>query len=160
MKRQSISMPVPPSLNNMYSGRRFATDEYKAWKLEAYLVVATQKPEQLFGRVKVEITVPRQRGDIDSRVKPILDTLRRSGVLKNDKQVEEVTVRWSDEGEKTTVIVQETGSFECKKMSSNSESKKATKAKVLVPSLKTSKLKKASWPASSRSPISSKGSKP
>lgn len=104
----SYLMPVPPSLNNIYEnsrgGGRRKSDAYKGWCLEADWELARQRPVRFEGRVDVSIVItePKNPSDIDNRLKPILDSLQRCGVIRKDDNrfVRSVRGAWSAE-EKT-----------------------------------------------------------
>ena len=86
----SISIPVPPSVNHMHkSGRgyRYSTAEYRNWQRSAGWEVLRQKPVPLTAcRYEVELTLPAKlRGDIDNRIKPVLDLLVKLGVVPDDR---------------------------------------------------------------------------
>lgn len=92
-----VMIPVPPSLNHAYANRkggRKKTDEYRAWQFEAILRIKSQRPERIHGPVIVDISIPKQRGDIDNRIKPTLDALVMAKVIDDDRHVEEVRARW------------------------------------------------------------------
>jgi Holliday junction resolvase RusA-like endonuclease len=101
----SYAMPVPPSLNNIYEnkrgGGRRKSDDYKDWCERCDLELACQKPVYFNDRVDVSIYLPepRRASDIDNRIKPLLDSLQRVGVIKNDnnKYVRSVRAAWSRE---------------------------------------------------------------
>jgi Holliday junction resolvase RusA-like endonuclease len=104
--------PTPPSLNNLYCnipGRgRIKSGGYTAWLLGAGLVVNAQKVKPFDGPVDVTVRLPAGvRGDADNRVKPVLDLLKKCGVIKNDsrKFVRSATGMWTDDEECTVEIV-------------------------------------------------------
>ena len=98
-----IIIPVPPSANAMYrpaKGRHIVKSQvYKDW-LEAhkYEVRARFKPvsEKVPVRVSLIVNVGRQR-DLDNLVKPICDLLQYSGVLPDDRWVDEITMNRVDD---------------------------------------------------------------
>ena len=89
-----FSLPLPPSVNHfkMYSatGRPFGSPIYRAWKKEAGWMILVQRAKQdrspLTGDISVEIIFER-KGDLDNRIKPLLDVLRDCHVMIDDKQV-------------------------------------------------------------------------
>jgi crossover junction endodeoxyribonuclease RusA len=95
-----ISLPTPPSLNSIFRnvpGRgRVKVTSYKNWEMAALLSVKAQRPTPIMGKVTVDITVKRSRGDIDNRIKACLDILTKAGCIDDDRYVEEVTARWGD----------------------------------------------------------------
>jgi Holliday junction resolvase RusA-like endonuclease len=101
-----ISLPMPPSVNQMYSTvqkRRVKSKVYANWAKEAGLVLNTQHPKPLLGRVSVSIALVAQsnhRQDADNRVKAVLDLLTKHKIIKDDSSefVREIRVRWMDQG--------------------------------------------------------------
>lgn len=92
-----IELSLPPTTNKSFrvgKGRFYETDEYKWWKMEAQLVarsMARHEPTDKDIRLEIEF-FQTFGGDIDGRLKPLLDSLE--GVIyQNDKQVVEIVVR-------------------------------------------------------------------
>ncbi len=109
-----ISLPVPPSLNNMFfnSARagRVRTPEYRAWIKEAGTILASQRPPQVLGKVSllIEVQEPetKRRQDVANREKAITDLLVTHRVIEGDDQrfVREITMRWAPvDGVRATV---------------------------------------------------------
>lgn len=100
-------LPMPPSLNNAYENfqarskktgkmvtRRRKSDEYDAWKNTAIgcILQAVAADRRIAGPVCVAIALPeKMRGDVDNRIKPILDALVKSGRIDDDRNVIEVS---------------------------------------------------------------------
>ncbi len=104
-----LAVSVPPSVNAMYlnlPGRgRVKTGAYKKWCKEAEWAIAGAKAWQANKRAfgpgfKVTLFLPmNMRGDIDNRLKPILDLLVRMRVTVDDKhaaEVKAVKATWRD----------------------------------------------------------------
>lgn len=104
-----IRLPVPPSVNAMFANRkapkkgqrgRIITREYLAWLQAAGLSLNCVDPRQrTFGGMKVAVTIllpEKMRGDVDNRIKPVLDLLQKHGVVNNDSQVWDVRARRDD----------------------------------------------------------------
>ena len=91
-----IELPVPPPVNQKYGvfkGRMLLQSDYRNYLKKARVLVQLSKLRPIEGDCEVEIIWFRTktRGDIDNRVKPILDCLE--GVaFKNDKQVAKLIV--------------------------------------------------------------------
>lgn len=108
-------IPIPPSANNMFRnvpGRgRVRTKDYTAWRTAAHWQIKEPAAAVQFDDpVEVSITVPRQpRSDIDNRIKPVLDLLVKSGVIKDDdaKHVRKVSAEWGDVFAPCVVTVRE-----------------------------------------------------
>lgn len=93
----SIDLELPPTTNKSFrvgKGRFYETSEYQNWKMVAALTAKTKcghQPCDLEMRLLIEM-YQTHGGDIDGRLKPLLDALQ--GVIYvNDKQVVEITVR-------------------------------------------------------------------
>ncbi len=104
-----LAVPVPPSVNGMYlnlPGRgRVKAGSYKKWCRDAEWAVASAKEWQADKRAfgpgfKVTLFLPlNMRGDIDNRLKPILDLLVRMRVTVDDRhaaEVKAVKATWRD----------------------------------------------------------------
>jgi crossover junction endodeoxyribonuclease RusA len=92
-----VLLPMPPSTNNLFINipkrGRVPSSQYKAWKNAAGLTLNIQRPEKFTGAVDVRVGIPkRTRGDIDNRVKALLDLLVAHGVIEDDKHVQNLTV--------------------------------------------------------------------
>lgn len=100
-----IIIPMAPSVNGLYSGksRRYKSDGYKAWLLEAGHAINRQNVPHVEGRVSVflEITEPKTKRatDLDNRCKPLLDILVKHGIIEGDSQhyVREIRMVWNAE---------------------------------------------------------------
>jgi Holliday junction resolvase RusA-like endonuclease len=93
-------LPVPPSLNNAYvnvRGRgRVPSAKLVAWKREAAAVLQGQV-QPVSGPFTVEILLPEKtRGDIDNRIKPILDALVTAGATPDDRLARKVSIERAD----------------------------------------------------------------
>ena len=97
------SLPVPPSLNNMYAnkrgGGRRISERYASWKADASTrVMAARRPRgPMAERAEIEIRIhPVRRGnvrdDITNRIKPLEDLLVNAGILADDSIVAKCTI--------------------------------------------------------------------
>lgn len=93
MKVLVLNLPLPPSVNALFAnvpGRgRVRTKLYRAWSKTALDFAWLSKPQGGFpyfdGCFDVQITVPlKMRGDVDNRLKPILDWLKAPGEIIAD----------------------------------------------------------------------------
>jgi crossover junction endodeoxyribonuclease RusA len=99
-----ITAPMPPSVNGMYANvpgkGRVKTAAYKSWITEAGWAVKPQIKHRFSGDVRVSVAIgPRRNRDIDNTLKPILDLLQSHYVVANDRQVIDLSVKWSDDVE-------------------------------------------------------------
>jgi Holliday junction resolvase RusA-like endonuclease len=111
----AFRLPFPPSVNDMYlnnkgkTGRgRIPSPAYKKWQEAAGLMLNTQHRTVLQAkwllplqeRCWVEVQLNDKRsGDVDNRIKPVLDLLVKQGVLKGDskKYVRGAGAEWMDD---------------------------------------------------------------
>jgi crossover junction endodeoxyribonuclease RusA len=92
-----MKLPMPPSTNNLFVNvpkrGRVPSGRYRQWKTAAGLMLNVQRPHRVIGSVRVLIYVPEKtRGDIDNRVKAVLDLLVAHGVIEDDKHVHSLTI--------------------------------------------------------------------
>ena len=100
-----FTVPVPPSVNQLYRGRRFKTKRYMTWTRAVTndLLQQLYKPRDrktvfpISCPIRVSIEVPRldnRRTDIDNRIKAVADALVVSGILADDSYIAEVRAAW------------------------------------------------------------------
>lgn len=97
----TIRLPLPPSTNalflNVHGKGRVKTPAYKAWLVEAGLLLKIQRPEPVVGPYQLEIRVPRKmRGDIDNRLKGASDLLVTYGIIPDDKHAQRISIARAD----------------------------------------------------------------
>jgi crossover junction endodeoxyribonuclease RusA len=111
-----IALPFPPSVNRIWRGARGAvrrSDEYTAWvKAADRLMLANggmRGRQTIHGHFTALVEIKRHsiNSDLDNRIKVVLDYAQRIGLVSNDKNLFELTARWSSEavtGCKLTII--------------------------------------------------------
>lgn len=111
----SVELPMPPTINNAFikarhpgkkNRQRIKSPEYRAWTKEAVAELARQVPAALRigGKVVIYIALPeKMAGDVDNRIKPVLDALVASGRIDDDANVVSVTA--SKTHDKPTALV-------------------------------------------------------
>jgi Holliday junction resolvase RusA-like endonuclease len=94
-----LDLPIPPSVNNAWfnipNGGRANTKDYNEWIEDAgfYVRKAQIKPPQA-AYYCLKLLLPyAMRGDIDNRVKPVLDLLVRHRITPDDRKAWSVYVR-------------------------------------------------------------------
>lgn len=99
----TFNLPFPPTTNHMHINagrRRFRGKEYVAFCGLVQNIVEREKiPAMGAQRLAVAIWLHwpnRRRGDVDNRVKPVLDALQRAGVYDDDSQIDELHVYRAD----------------------------------------------------------------
>lgn len=104
-----INLPYPPSTNRIWrasggpGGRKvYVAPEYATWKQQADVMLMARRGwmmHRITGAFEVDIALcppkGKQRGDLDNRIKAILDFLQRSTIISNDKHCERITAYWA-----------------------------------------------------------------
>ena len=103
MSYACIMLPLPPSVNNLFSGRtkRFPSKRYKAWREEAGWALAAQRPLPSFTE-PVEVTLSigrpdRRKRDLDNLFKAPIDLLVEFGVLADDHLIHRLSASWDSD---------------------------------------------------------------
>lgn len=107
----SFTVPFPPSVNALFAnipGRgRIKTRYYKQWLKEAgWEIKAQPRGRVITGDISIDIRCPHgfRAGDIDNRVKALLDLIVSVGIIEDDRFVVDLRVRW-DHVEKCTISI-------------------------------------------------------
>lgn len=91
----TLLLPLPPSVNHNKINGRYNTRQAVAWKIEAGQEINIQlvgrRPPTLTGPVALNIRM-EDHGDIDNRLKPLLDLLQEHRLYINDRQVKRLLV--------------------------------------------------------------------
>ena len=112
----TVELLPPPSVNEAFkniskkgkSMGRAKTAVYKRWTMYACAAIKGHVPaaNSVRGKFAVAINLPRKmRGDIDNRVKGILDALVTSGRIDDDRHMEELHVCRRAEQDFAVIIV-------------------------------------------------------
>ena len=107
-------LPEPPSVNRYkrvsMNGKLYSTKKYLEWKKAAGWELLAQRigaPRKvLAGDLFVEMVFAR-RGDLDNRIKPLLDLLQDVGIYANDEQVVRLTATFGERAGRCRVTVSE-----------------------------------------------------
>jgi len=89
----SLILPIPPSSNRYWRidrrGFVYLSEEAKAYKRDLAFIAGIKTP--IYSEVKVSVKVyrPQRSGDLDNRLKILLDALQ-GVVFASDKQVSEI----------------------------------------------------------------------
>ena len=102
MKSLVLQIPLPPSVNALFANvpgkGRVRTKLYRAWSKAALDFAWCSKPQGGFphfdGAFDVQIIVPlKMRGDVDNRLKPVLDWLKTpGGIIADDVKAQRATI--------------------------------------------------------------------
>lgn len=109
----TLTFPLPPSVNNLYlnarHGGRIKAPAYRAWEKLADGYALAVRRECLQGDLRAVYNMGKPSGrrmDLANREKATTDALVRWGIMTDDCQLVELTMRWSDEVEKGFVRVE------------------------------------------------------
>lgn len=101
-----IDLPMPPSVNRIWRARRAGkarvsiSPEYDQWKRHAdRLAIATgacRGVKKIMGKFEAQIVLQRQRGDLDNRVKGVLDWAQSRELTHDDQNCERLVVEWGE----------------------------------------------------------------
>jgi crossover junction endodeoxyribonuclease RusA len=98
-----INLPTPPSVNRLWRsgrGRVFRSASYTNWirAADAELMARRQRPKKrIEGPFEAHVTLSRKvRGDVDNRVKAVLDFLQSREIIRNDSDCQRLTVERGD----------------------------------------------------------------
>lgn len=105
-----MHLPYPPSTNKLWrrasNGRQHVTlsDEYRAWKRRADDLTLSlhglRGVRQITGAFEVRLILQRldnlPRGDLDNRIKAVLDWAQSRELILNDKHCERLSAEWGD----------------------------------------------------------------
>lgn len=95
-----VRLPYPPSINDYYGRSRKTGAVYLKKQARAFRKIVAQLlyGKRRFGSARLAIRVdlfpPRNVGDIDNPIKPLLDALEHAGTYDNDKQVKDLRIVW------------------------------------------------------------------
>jgi len=110
----TFTLPEPPSVNRYKrvsaNGALYSTKKYRAWKKAAGWELLAQRlgmpKKELAGDLLVEIVFAR-KGDIDNRIKPLLDLLQDIGVYANDEQITKLVATFGEIAGRCRVSISE-----------------------------------------------------
>jgi Holliday junction resolvase RusA-like endonuclease len=95
----ALDLPTPPSVNRLWRsgrGRVFRSKTYLSWiqAADAELMARRQMPKKrIEGPFEAHITLSRKvRGDLDNRVKGLLDFLQSREIIRNDSDCKRLVV--------------------------------------------------------------------
>ena len=100
-----VDLPFPPSVNRIWrSNARSVTlsPEYRRWKDSADMLTIASRVYRRMGHISgsfeayIALNVDRGRGDIDNRIKAVMDWAQSRSLIANDKHCRRLTVEWVD----------------------------------------------------------------
>jgi Holliday junction resolvase RusA-like endonuclease len=116
-----LDLPFPPSMNRIWraGGRKstggravYGSDEYRDWMREADNLVMARRAfpkRKIHGAFSAEVTLSRAhgRGDVDNRIKPLLDYAQSRDLIRNDSDCQRVTAEWGEAEAGCRVVLRE-----------------------------------------------------
>lgn len=104
-----LTIPYPPSTNRLYrnmKGTMVKSAEARDYAFNVALLARTHHLKPFEGEVVVTMDFyrPRKSGDLDNRLKAVLDALQGTGFV-NDNQVVEIIARRFDDSKRPRVEV-------------------------------------------------------
>lgn len=110
-----LSLPMPPSVNGLFDGmgkRRFISDAYKAWRLEAGVELMRQRPKPVAGQVVLLFEFQekdKRKRDVTNFLKAPEDLLVQHGLIEADdcSVVREVRAKWSADVDGVRITIQD-----------------------------------------------------
>jgi Holliday junction resolvase RusA-like endonuclease len=96
----TLILPLPPSINKAWMPIRTRTGARlikrapsKAWADAARWEVSIQRAQrQIAVPFEAIIELPKMRGDVDNRIKQLLDACQKGGAITNDKLCDRLVV--------------------------------------------------------------------
>lgn len=103
-----VHLPLPPSVNRIWRSNKAGkgakrvsiSPEYSSWRVQAdRLAIALgscRGVKKILGTFEARIIIKRGRGDLDNRVKGVLDWAQSRELIDDDKFCERLVVEWGD----------------------------------------------------------------
>lgn len=103
-----VHLPMPPSVNRIWRANKAGvgikrvsiSPEYRQWRNAAdRLAIALgscRGVKKIIGKFEAIIVLQRTRGDLDNRVKGLLDWAQSRELVADDKNCERLTVEWGE----------------------------------------------------------------
>ena len=98
----------PLSVNKVWQGRRFKTQDYKNYEEEVYYNLP-KKHVSGFVHITFSFYIKSfKRSDVDNFIKPLLDVIVKKGLIQDDRFVKKVTAeKYQSEEEKIIIDIQQ-----------------------------------------------------
>jgi Holliday junction resolvase RusA-like endonuclease len=92
-----LDLPTPPSVNRFMGKLGNKSPVVRYWLIQADRQLMTQKRCKITGAYEVEFVFNRRgRGDLDNRIKPLMDYLQRIELIQNDRLCEKLMATWGE----------------------------------------------------------------
>jgi Holliday junction resolvase RusA-like endonuclease len=103
-----LDLPFPPSVNRLWragkggNSRVHLSPAYRAWKDEADALIRSTAGLRGVSRInglfaaEIVLNVRERAGDLDNRIKAVLDIAQRYGLIKDDRYLDNLQVCYGD----------------------------------------------------------------
>jgi|SRR5581483_7072708 len=106
VKLIALDLPMPPSVNRIWRAREtggrpvFLSTKYRNWKQEAETLALQlgqcRGVKRIDGPFQAHIVLQHRRGDLDNRVKAVLDIAQEWELIKNDSNCVRLLVEYGE----------------------------------------------------------------
>lgn len=97
--KAKLTLPMPPTVNHYYgrskTGIPYLTKKAKGYRHDVAVIVNNEGHRGKFGRQRLGVCVTlffASGGDIDNRMKPLLDALEEANLFHNDRQIDDLRI--------------------------------------------------------------------
>jgi crossover junction endodeoxyribonuclease RusA len=110
MTAVSFTLPFPPSVNGLFSGkaRRYASTAYKAWKAEARPHVPGAHVAGPYSLELIFDRPDRRARDLGNLEKAVSDLIVERGLVIDDSCCQRIVLAWSDAPPQRDAVVRVT----------------------------------------------------
>jgi Holliday junction resolvase RusA-like endonuclease len=101
-----VDLPSPPSANRLWrvprsgSGKPYASPEYRKWidQADALSIALAQfrGVRRIDGPFEVHVVIQETAGDLDNRLKAILDYCEDRALISNDRNARKITMEYGE----------------------------------------------------------------
>lgn len=101
-----VHLPMPPSVNRIWrankagSKRVSTSQEYRNWRAHADILAISMRAlhgvKKIQGPFEAHIVIKRGRGDLDNRIKGVLDWAQSRELVRNDSDCQKLLVEYGD----------------------------------------------------------------
>lgn len=102
----TVDLPLPISVNRIWRANKAGkkrvsiSPEYANWKRHADMLVmsmgALRGVRRIHGKFEARIVIQRTPGDLDNRIKGVLDWAQSRELIDDDKFCERITAEWGE----------------------------------------------------------------
>jgi Holliday junction resolvase RusA-like endonuclease len=94
----AFDLPLPPSVNRFTRRLGNRSPVVRRWVEQADRMFMLERSQRKFpkicGAYEAEFIFSRHRGDLDNRIKPLMDWMERAELIQNDRLCERLLACW------------------------------------------------------------------